>query len=255
MTWTQSLHGARRTREGHSEVACSGPFDSGSYTRLGMESTEQDYANLPPIYLPYHEDLTFDQLSIGSLQNSIPQQLERNVEVIEIEPLPSFSYDCYLNSPYSQREQESEYPYLYNENFYSLSGSDNNCSITTLQIDKDEEVPYHDPTCTVANCQRPSCLVPDLPDVSSVPHHSLTTFDQSDLETEYLTCTHTHSQHNNRHRHWLKNDTGSLNVPQPAAQSFRDAKDASSASEGVPESLRREKRPLSGSDVLRMSPR
>ncbi|XP_050713353.1 mitogen-activated protein kinase kinase kinase kinase 2-like isoform X3 [Eriocheir sinensis] len=255
MTWTQSLHGARRTREGHSEAAQSGPHDSGGYIRLGMDNTEQDYANLPPIYLPYHSDLTFDQLSIGSLQNSNSQQSVRNVEVGEIEPLPSFSHKYYLNSPYSQREQENEYSYLYSNNFYSLSDSDNNGCMTTPLILKDDEVPYHDPTCTVVNCQRPSCLVPDLPDVSSVPYHSLTTFDQSDSETECPTRTHTRSQHNKRHRHWLKNNSGSFNAPQPAAQSFRDAKDAPSASEGVPESLRREKRPLSGSDVLRMSPR
>lgn len=254
MTWNQSLHGARRTQEGHSEAAHSGPFESGGYTRLGMESTEQDYANLPPIYLPYHSDLTFDQLSIGSLQNSHSHQSERNVEVIEIEPLPSFSHDYYLNRQYSQREQENEYSYLYSNNFYSISDPDNNGCITTPQILKDDAVPYHDPTCTVANCQRPSCLVPDFSDIASVPYHSLTTNDQSDSETECLTCTHTCSQHNKQHRYWLKNDTGSLNAPHPAAQSFRDAKDTSS-SEGVPDSLKREKRPLSGSDVLRMSPR
>lgn len=250
MTWTQSLHGARRTREGHSEAAQSGPHDSGGYIRQGMGTTEQDYANLPPVYLPYHSDLTFDQLSIGS--NS--QLSERNVEVSEVQPLPSYSHKYYISSQYSQREQENEYSYLYSNNFYPLSDSDNNGSITTPLILKDDEVPYHDPTCTIVNCQRPSCLVPDLSDVPSVPYHSLTTFDQSDSETECPTYTHTRSQHNKRHHHWLKNDMGSLNSPQPAAQSFRDAKDVPAA-ESVPESLRREKRPLSGSDVLRMSPR
>ncbi|XP_063848332.1 mitogen-activated protein kinase kinase kinase kinase 3-like isoform X3 [Scylla paramamosain] len=254
MSWTQSLPGARRARGGHREAASNGSHDSGGFLRLGTDSTERDYANLPPIYLPYHSDLTYDQFPVTSSQNSNPQQFERCVEVRHGDPLPSYSHEYFMSSQYSHREQENEYSYLDSCNTYSFSDADN-CYMTTSFILKDDEVPYHDPTCTIANCQRSTCLVPDLPDDTTIPYHSLTTYDQSDPETECPTHTRSRSRHNKRHRHRSKSEMGSLNAPEPASHSFRDAQDAPPAPEGVPESLRREKRPLSGSDVLRMSPR
>lgn len=253
MSWTQSLPGARRARGGHREAAPNGPHDSGGFLRLGTDTTERDYANIPPVYLPYHSELTYDQPPFSS-QNFPPQQCDRSVEVRQVDPLPSYSHEYFINNQYSQREEENEYSYLDTNNGYSFSDADNGY-MTTSFILKDDEVPYHDPTCTVANCQRPSCMVPDLPDDTTIPYHSLTTYDQSDPETECPTRSRSRSRHNKRHRHRSKNEMGSLNAPQPAAHSFRDDQDAPPAPEGVPESLRREKRPLSGSDVLRMSPR
>lgn len=202
--------------------------------------------------------MTYDNPSdpiIASSQSTDPRTTERGMDISHKNFHSTYSPDYFLNNHYSQREQDSGYSYLDGNTGYSEPDGDNSDYMTTSFILKDDEVPYHDPTCTVVDCQRPSCLIPDYLDDTSIPYHSLTSHDQSDQETECTTRSRSRSRHHKRHRHRSKSDMGSLNAPQQAPSSFRDAQEAPPTTEGVPDTQRMEKRPLSGSDVLRMSPR
>ncbi|XP_063589133.1 mitogen-activated protein kinase kinase kinase kinase 3-like isoform X1 [Penaeus indicus] len=259
LTWTQSLPGARRGRVGHRDPTANGPSENGGYLRLDMDSTDRDYANLPPLDLSYHSDLSYydppNAMSTSYGSNQQPRRAGRSFEMGDGGIQDSFTHDYFLNNHYSQREMDNKHSYLEGSNGYSVPDSDNNDYMTTSFILKEEEVPYHDPTCTVADCQRPSCLIPDYCDDTTIPYRSLAPKDQSDQGTERPTRSRSHSRHHKRHRHRSKSDMGSLNGPQQAPPSFRDAQEGPPASEAMSDTLRREKRPLSGSDVLRMSPR
>ncbi|XP_047496334.1 mitogen-activated protein kinase kinase kinase kinase 3-like isoform X1 [Penaeus chinensis] len=259
LTWTQSLPGARRGRVGHRDPTANGPSENGGYLRLDMDSSDRDYANLPPLDLSYHSDLSYydppNAMNTSYGSNQQPQRAGRSFELGDGGIQDSFTHDYYLNNHYSQREIDNKHSYLEGSNGYSVPDSDNNDYMTTSFILKEEEVPYHDPTCTVADCQRPSCLIPDYCDDTTIPYRSLAPKDQSDQGTERPTRSRSHSRHHKRHRHRSKSDMGSLNGPQQAPPSFRDAQEGPPASEAMSDTLRREKRPLSGSDVLRMSPR
>ncbi|XP_069991895.1 mitogen-activated protein kinase kinase kinase kinase 3 isoform X1 [Penaeus vannamei] len=259
LTWTQSLPGARRGRVGHRDPTANGPNENGGYLRLDMDSSDRDYANLPPLDLSYHSDLSYydppNAMSTSYGSNQQPRRAGRSFELGDGGIQDSFTHDYYLNNHYSQREMDNKHSYLEGSNGYSVPDSDNNDYMTTSFILKEEEVPYHDPTCTVADCQRPSCLIPDYCDDTTIPYRSLAPKDQSDQGTERPTRSRSRSRHHKRHRHRSKSDMGSLNGPQQAPPSFRDAQEGPPASEAMSDTLRREKRPLSGSDVLRMSPR
>ncbi|XP_042860024.1 mitogen-activated protein kinase kinase kinase kinase 5-like isoform X2 [Penaeus japonicus] len=259
LTWTQSLPGARRGRVGHRDPTANGPSENGGYLRLDMDSSDRDYANLPPLDLSYHSDLSYydptNAMSTSYGSDQQPRRAGRSFELGDGGIQDSFTHDYYLNNHYSQREIDNKHSYLEGSNGYSVPDSDNNDYMTTSFILKEEEVPYHDPTCTVADCQRPSCLIPDYCDDTTIPYRSLAPKDQSDQGTERPTRSRSRSRHHKRHRHRSKSDMGSLNGPQQAPPSFRDAQEGPPASEGMSDTLRREKRPLSGSDVLRMSPR
>ncbi|XP_045591851.2 mitogen-activated protein kinase kinase kinase kinase 3 isoform X3 [Procambarus clarkii] len=258
LTWTQSLPSTRRGRGGHRDITTNGSNENGGYLRLNADGSDRDYANLPPLNLSYHSDTTCinsPSFFPGSPQISDSQRSERGMEISHGQLPTNYSHDYFLNNYYNHKEQDREYSYLDGNSEYSVPDHDDNDYMTTSFILKNEDVPYHDPTCTVVDCQRPSCLIPDYSEDTTIPYHSLTSHDQSDQETERPTRSRSRSRHHKRHRHRSKSDMGSLNAPQQAPPSFRDAQEAPPPTEGAQDTLRREKRPLSGSDVLRMSPR
>ncbi|XP_066987125.1 mitogen-activated protein kinase kinase kinase kinase 3 isoform X1 [Macrobrachium rosenbergii] len=253
LTWTQSLPGARRGRRCRRNDDANGSNENGGYLRL-LADSDRDYANLPPMSFSYHADMTYLEAHINAPQIPISRHSEANREIHQGNIHGHYAHNYYANNDYRRREQDNEYSYLDGNNGYHLPDTDNN-DMTTSFILKEEEIPYHDPTCTIANCQRPSCLIPDYTDDTTIPYHSLTSYDNADPVTEKPARSRSRSRHHKRHRHRSKSDMGSLNASQPSSTAFRDGQEAHSSAEGIPDTLRKERRPLSGSDVLRMSPR
>ncbi|KAK3870155.1 hypothetical protein Pcinc_024585 [Petrolisthes cinctipes] len=271
LAWTHSLPGVRRGRGGRREDP-NRANANGGYYRLGTDDTDRDYANLPPLGYPYHPDVSYPHYPPPH-PHATPAYPSNNHPSHYSNHYPQ---EPYLDNHYRLSEQDNEYTYLLDgrsssNNSYSIPDPDNNDYLTTSFILRDdEEQPYHDPTCTVPDCQRPACMVPDFSDdTTTVPYRTLTTLDHSDNDDNIDTDHRGRSRHRNRQRGHhdttatTKNPGHATNpqqfAPPPlsSSSSYRVPQDdPPPASEGTPDTtLRREKRPLSGSDVLRMSPR
>ncbi|KAK7065601.1 hypothetical protein SK128_023292, partial [Halocaridina rubra] len=195
--------------------------------------------------LSYHADMTYLSSQNKDTQILEPRHAKANDEYRhQSNYYDSYLHDYYLNNDFNPRERDNEYSYLDGSNGYHAPDHDSN-DMTTSFLSKEKDIPYHDPTCTINDCQRPSCLIPDYTEESSIPYHALTSYDQPDHETGKVPRS-SRSRHHKRHRHRSKCDMGaSLNASHPhSSGSYQDGQEVPATTEGISETLRREKRPL-----------
>ncbi|XP_076034008.1 MAP4K3-like protein hppy isoform X3 [Oratosquilla oratoria] len=264
LAWTQSLPPARG-----GDTAEGGAKGGPDYSQQDYE--DRDYANLPPLHVSYPSDGNYTHYS-SKERNGVHEGI-RN----------SYTQHDFMNNEYIRRESKGEYNLIDGNNGHiqqefpsgetAQQDFTNNEQFTTLLH---PPAGYHDPTCTRADCQRPSCLVPDYSEEidttsTDIPYSVLTNHDNSDNELDRQK-RHNHNHHhshgrsrsrhgnnNKRHRNRSRSDYanyhGTALTGNPLSSSSRDPLDTPPSSEGLSDAMRREKRPLSGSDVLRMSPR